>query len=271
VSTALADPQVAFSRRLAIVSPHADDETLGCGALIARLAPTHEIHVIFATDSSRSPEHPAKAGAGGVGLSAAREAEAVSAMGVLGVARERLHFLRFPDGRLDEHIPAFRSALVEKLTSLGAADVLVPFRYDWHRDHVAVHRAAAAAMGAGEVAGRLIEYFVYTQRRLLPEGDVRAHLQPARVIRIAADGVAHLKLRALECFTSQTTLYFDWQRRPILTPELLRRMCADPESFVPYHPADRHVLRGAAWIRLASAVEPPLKRAKDGVLEWLRG
>ena len=109
-------------------------------------------------------------------------------------------------------------ALVEKLAGLGAMDVLVPFRYDWHKDHLAVHRAAAAALRSGSIGGRPIEHFVYTQRRLLPAGDVRAYLQPSRVIRVAADGVSGVKLRALECFTSQTTVYFDWQRRPIPDP-----------------------------------------------------
>lgn len=265
-----ADPRSAFAARLVVVTPHADDETLGCGALMARLAPTHEIHVIFATDGSRSPEPSGRRDVDPAGLAAAREQEAVAALDVLGVPQERLHFLRFPDGSLGDHAPALRRALVEKLALLGESDVLVPFRYDWHKDHVAVHRTATAALGAGEFAGRLMEYFVYTQRRLLPRGDIRAYLRPSRVIRVASDGVADLKLRALECFRSQTTLYFDWQRRPILTPELLRRMCADPESFLPYDPAPPRVLRGAAWIRVASAVEPPLKRIKDGAVEWLR-
>jgi hypothetical protein len=51
-------PYGLFAERIVIVSPHVDDETLGCGALMALLAATHEIHVVFATDSSRSPEHP---------------------------------------------------------------------------------------------------------------------------------------------------------------------------------------------------------------------
>lgn len=262
------DPRAAFSRRLAVVSPHVDDETLGCGALLARLAPTHEIHVIFATDSSRSPEHPAYAEP--ARLSAVRRAEAEAAMRVLGVAGERLHFLGFPDGSLTAHLPLFRSTLVRRLARLGEMDVLVPFRYDWHPDHVAVHRAAAAALADGEIAGRLIEYFVYVQRRLLARGDVRAYLRQGRVIRVAADGVMHLKRRALECFTSQTTLYFPWQRRPILTPELVQRMCLGAETFVPYDPDASRVLRNARWIRLASALEPPLKRAKDEAAAWLR-
>lgn len=247
-----------------------DDETLGCGALIARLAAIREIHVVFATDGSRSPELPGGPAAAAVGLAATREAEGTAALGVLGVPPERLHFLRFPDGSLRQCARPFRAALLAKLAELGEAELLVPFRYDWHPDHVAVHRVAAAALGAGELRGRLTEYFVYTRRRLLPKGDVRAYVRPAWLIRVAAEGEADRKFRALQCFRSQTTLHLAGQRRPILQPELLRRMCSEPESFLRCGPAaPQRVFRGAAWLRLATALEPRLKRAKDGVRAWL--
>jgi LmbE family N-acetylglucosaminyl deacetylase len=268
--TAIADPSAHFSPRVAIVAPHADDETLGCGALIARLAATHEIHIVFATDSSRSPEHPARPGADRARLTHTRRAEAIAAMRLLGVPPDRLRFLEFPDGALSDHVAAFARSLAGMLAPLGELDVLVPFRYDWHPDHMAAHRAAAEAVIAGQVRARLVEYFVYTQRRLLPRGDVRAYVRPAEAITVPLDGVDSLKRRALDCFTSQTTRYFEWQDRPVLTEDVLRRSCTGAEWFVPYAPLPANVLRAAAWVRLATAIEPPLKRIKDDAVGWLR-
>jgi LmbE family N-acetylglucosaminyl deacetylase len=269
--TSTADPRTRFSPRIAIVAPHADDETLGCGALIARLAATHEIHVIFATDSSRSPEHPARPGADRPMLTKARRDEAVAALGVLGVPPDRLHFLHFPDGALGDHMAAFRQSLIALLAPMRELDVLVPFRYDWHPDHVAAHRAAADAFAARQVHARLVEYFVYTQRRLLPGGDVRAYVRHSEAITVPIDGVDGVKRRALDCFLSQTTLFFEWQRRPVLTDAVLRRACTGAEWFVPYAPVSAQVLHGAAWVRVASAIEPPLKRIKDDIVGKLRG
>lgn len=267
----LADPAAAFADRIIVVSPHIDDETLGCGGLMAHLASTRDIHVVFATDSARSPERPDGVGADPAGLMAIREEEARAAMAVLGVPAGNLEFLRFPDGRLTDVRDALRRALAGYLKELGDADVLVPFRFDWHPDHVATFWAASAAYRAGEIGGRLLEYFVYTQRRLLPGGDVRAYVRPGQGIRVDTEDVRERKLRALECFRSQTTLFYDWQRRPILTPRLLRRMCSDPECFLPWDPAaETKGLRAPRLLRVATSLEPPLKRAKDGIVEWLR-
>ena len=71
------------------------------------------------------------------------------------------------------------SALGELLHRIAPHTVLVPFRHDWHPDHLAVHRAATRAREGGRVTGTLVEYFVYTQRRLLPGGDVRRCLSAA--------------------------------------------------------------------------------------------
>lgn len=266
-----AAPAGWFGHRVAIVSPHPDDETLGCGALMAQLGATREIHVLFVTDGSRSPEPPEGVEFDRSQLVAAREDEAREAMAVLGIPGRNLRFLRLPDGRLSASRDALCRTLVDALRPFQADDVLVPFRYDWHPDHLAVHQAVVRAAAAGAIASRVVEYFVYTQRRLLPRGDIRAYLRPDQAVLMPAEVQRDVKLQALECFRTQTTRYYEWQRRPILTPDLLRRMCAAPEAFVAYRAPAGDVLHRAAWVRAASAAEPRLKRLKDGLLEWVRG
>jgi len=262
------DPRELFPGTLAIVAPHPDDETLGCGGLIARLAGEREIHVLFATDGSRSPVPTG--GAANPALVEIRESEAREALGRLRVPPGHAHFLRFPDGQLTHDDPELRKSLGAALRAIAPATILVPFRYDWHPDHMTIHRVTAALHREGALAGALVEYFVYTQRRLLPGGDVRACLEPTSLWPVETASVAALKRAALECFRSQTTRFFDWQQRPILTPDVLTRACLSPEIFLP-------TTNGLAtrtfippwWIGMASTLEPRLKRAKDGLQSWM--
>lgn len=258
-----------FPGRVVIVAPHQDDETLGCGGLIARLSAEREFHVVFATDGSRSPL--AEGESVNPSLVGTREDEARQALACLGVRDDHLHFLRLPDGALRSHENELRAALQEVIGRLAPDTVLVPFRYDWHPDHCAAQRVTAHAHAAGAIPGRLVEYFVYTQRRLLPGGDIRACLMPDRLWPVDIGEVAARKREALEKFRSQTTRFFDWQRRPILTDDVLTRACVSPEIFLP-STAKLVTRRGVPpwWIDAASRWEPRLKRAKDGVVSWLK-
>jgi LmbE family N-acetylglucosaminyl deacetylase len=258
-----------FPGTIAIISPHPDDETLGCGGLVALLARERDIHVVFVSDGARSPLPEGRDR--NPDLVPIREGEARAALSRLGVPVERLHFLRFPDGRLAEHERDCRAQLERLLRPMAPHSVLVPFRYDWHPDHLAVYRIMAQARANGEVPAHLVEYFVYTQRRLLPGGDVRSCLAPDRVWQVDISNVARHKHDALACFQSQTTRFFDWQRRPILPPDVLARACSAPEVFLPS--TTRLPTRPwvpASWVAIATALEPRLKRTKDALVARIR-
>jgi LmbE family N-acetylglucosaminyl deacetylase len=262
------DPRELFPGTMAIVAPHPDDETLGCGGLIARLAGEREIHVLIATDGSRSPVP--SSGMVNPALVEIREGEAREALGRLGVPPQHVHFLRFPDGQLSDDDPELQRSIADALNGISPATVLVPFRYDWHSDHMVVHRVTAAAHLQRTVPGVLIEYFVYTQRRLLPGGDVRTCLAPGSLWAVETASVAARKREALECFRSQTTRFFDWQQRPILTPDVLARACDSPEIFLPTTTAlATRTFIPPWWIGMASKLEPRLKHAKDGLRSWM--
>jgi len=261
------DVGARFPGTVVVIAPHQDDETLACGGLLALLAGTRDVHVVFATDGSRSPIE-ANGGAN-TELVSVREEEARSACALLGVPRAHAHFLRFPDGALDAHEAAHEESLVGILRELRPATVLIPFRYDWHPDHRAVHRVTVHAFAQGTLSGQLVEYFVYTQRRLIPGGDMRAVLDPRRLWTVDTRSVAAAKRAALECFHSQTTRFFAWQSREILTPKLLDRVCESPEVFLPYTPrlATRFGVP-ASYLAIADFLEPRLKRMKDRLLGW---
>jgi LmbE family N-acetylglucosaminyl deacetylase len=255
-----------FAGGILVCAPHMDDESLGCGMLIALHAARGEVRVLFASDGSGSPEPPRDRPELRRNLPAIRREEALEALAVLGVPPGHVVFYGFPDGSLARHEAEIAGRVAAEAAAMRAVAVLVPFRYDRHPDHLALNRAVTGALRDARLEAEVVEYFVYTQWRLLRTGDVRDYLAPDDVLRVHGAQAAGLKRAALARHRSQTTRHFPGQRRPILSESLLDRACAEPETFLKYRP-DRAgplgLARGRYWIPTACRVEPLLKRFKD--------
>ncbi|MGB5133211.1 MAG: PIG-L family deacetylase, partial [Steroidobacteraceae bacterium] len=231
------------------------------------------LHLLFVTDGSHSPE-AAEGAPDGVrrALARTREREAREAMAVLGLPEGNAAFLGLEDGTLATRKAELQAALIDHVRRVGAGEVLVPFRYDRHPDHLAISHAVADAHREGALAATVLEYFVYSESRLLAGGDVRAYLPAADLRkRDPTDATRKLKRRALECHRSQVSCFYDWQTRPILTQELLDRVCAEPEVYLLHdaaRPGRRALARGRNWVPVAHRLEPWLKRCKDRLTGW---
>jgi LmbE family N-acetylglucosaminyl deacetylase len=256
-----------------VIAPHPDDESLGCGLLLASHPGKERLHILFVTDGSHSPER-----AGGAAetlrreLARIREREAREAAAIVGLPAANVEFLGLEDGTLAAQPERLMSALVDYVRCLGAEQLLIPFRYDRHPDHLAISRAVTRARANGAITATVFEYFVYSHWRLLPGADVRACLAAAELRKLEPDPEkATLKRRALQCHRSQTTCFYEWQGRPVLTREMLDRVCAGPELYLLQDPArpGRHILaRARHWIPIAHSLEPRLKRWKDRLTGW---
>jgi LmbE family N-acetylglucosaminyl deacetylase len=248
-----------------MVAPHMDDESLGCGMLLAERDPAQAVQVIFASDGSLSPPLPAGDRALD-GLVVMRQTEARQALSELGVSGGAVDFLGFPDGALSDHIGPLQSALDARIRGLQPAHVFVPFRYDRHPDHLAVSRAVTELRSEQKIQAAVWEYFVYSQWRLLPSGDVRTYLRPEDLFATFSEAAAARKRRALRCHRSQTTLLSSAQPRPILTAALIDRVCGEPEALLRQRtdlPGRKALERSRWWVPVAHRLEPALKRLKD--------
>jgi LmbE family N-acetylglucosaminyl deacetylase len=127
-----------------ILSPHPDDESLGCGGLIAACASRGIPPVIvWITDGTQS--HPSSHRFKPAIRRHIREAEARRAAAALGVPRSRLHFLRFPDQATPSQGPKFAAAvrhITNLITAHGCRVVLAPWSRDPHPDHSVTHQIA---------------------------------------------------------------------------------------------------------------------------------
>ncbi|MFO7964782.1 MAG: PIG-L deacetylase family protein [Desulfobacterales bacterium] len=269
-------PNRIFKGALLLVVPHMDDEVLACGGTIAMLTPKKRIFAVYATDGTKSPEpivpwrDAVSSDLGGV-----RIGESKQAMGLLGVPEENLEFFGFPDGRLANNEQALVGRLKEVIERIDPSDMLIPFRYDRHPDHLAINRAALIACNELTFEGNVFEYFVYHQYRLLPKKSMINYIHARHLIEIDIATVSDRKRKALDVFKSQTTKFFSWQTRPNLKPDMLDEISHTPERFLRYDAAASGPAvfdRCAAWIRTAHRLEPLIKRRKDRIaVLWDRG
>lgn len=146
------------ARRVVVVAPHPDDETLAVGGLMAT---AHEaglaVDVVLLTDGERS--HPHSVTVTPQELGARRFEESRAALAVLAPGG-RLHRVGLPDGGLDQHAEAVVTELVDLIGEAGPETLLVgPWRRDGHADHDAAGLAAGVA--ARRTDATLWEYPVW--------------------------------------------------------------------------------------------------------------
>jgi LmbE family N-acetylglucosaminyl deacetylase len=221
------------SERLVVMAPHMDDETLGCGGVMALHADKRQIYCIFATDGAKSPSPLLPWQANGASdLPQIRKAEARRALSEIGIPSENLRFLDFEDGRLRSSRHALVKKIAAQLNDIRPDFILVPFRFDRHADHVALHRAVRSVVIKNRMDTCVLEYFVYINWRLAPGRDIRPLVSQDRMLSVDISAVAEQKRKALDHYRSQNSINYDWQDTPILTEESLQRRCAEPECFL---------------------------------------
>ncbi|MBC8049793.1 MAG: PIG-L family deacetylase [Chitinophagales bacterium] len=127
-----------------IMAPHPDDETLGCGGLIAHAA-VHERPVIIIVMTDGTQSHPNSARFPAPRLAETRRLESREAARLLGLDPDRVIFLGLPDGALPDDGEGF-SVAVESVfricQSARAAALFCTWSYDHHLDHKAAWRMA---------------------------------------------------------------------------------------------------------------------------------
>ena len=210
-----------------ILAPHADDETLGCGGLLAAKARRGDtVHVVFVSDSAGAPETLPPAV-----LAGQRRAEALAALAVLGVPPTHVHFIAAPDGRLNR-LPAAESARVQAalatlLGKLQPAEIFVPYYGGGSTEHDATVDLARSALAAAGLRPAVWEYPVWAwwePRRLR-----RQLLRPAENFHLDLGPERAIKCAALACHVSQVT-----PRPPAGEPALppvLAALCTGPVEF----------------------------------------
>lgn len=195
---------VAIDGPILVVAPHPDDETLGCGGLIASASRRNLcVHTVFITDGSAS--HPNSATWNRQRLTEQRELEAAEALRKLGAGEQPRTFLRLKDSDMPprdspKHAQVV-AALAVVLRDLSPRLVLLPWRRDPHRDHRDSWQFATDAIVAAGKAPRILEYAIW-----LPEfGQPADWPRPGEMVEVSLDISADCrsKQQAVQAYRSQ--------------------------------------------------------------------
>ena len=218
--------------RTVVLAPHPDDESLGCGGLLATLvAAGVPAHVVIVTDGTQS--HPSSRSYPADRLRLLREAEATEAVAALGLTPDAITFLRHPDcGLPAPGTGAFDRAADRLAEVLGRAEtVVVPWRRDPHCDHVATWELAAAAAARLDDSPRWIEYPVWAWPNA--KTDVAPREDEATAWRLDIGAVLDAKRRAVAAHRSQLTALIDDDPDGFrLAPEMLAHFDRPWELFL---------------------------------------
>lgn len=186
--------------KILVVSPHADDETIGMGATIARYAEeSHEVVVAVMTGHGEEGPHPLWP----------RDtwdtvrAEARRAFETLGV--KHVVFREIPAAQVaDQPVWKLNQITDEVLRNVRPDILYVPFAFDLHKDHRELfHSFSVAWRPCSEVGSRIREIYSY---EVMSETHWNASaVEPGFLPNVWVDVSAHLekKLEALKCFRSQ--------------------------------------------------------------------
>ncbi|WP_406460432.1 PIG-L family deacetylase [Streptomyces sp. NBC_00111] len=201
--------------RVVVVAAHPDDEVLGLGGTLARLAATgHRLTVVSVTDGEGS--HPDSEVLRPRELVRVRAEETRLALERLGAGDAEIVRLHVPDSGVDQHEEEVRRALVPLCS--GAVLVAAPWTGDVHSDHEAAGRAARAA--ARECDAPFVEYPVWLWHWSRPD-DPRVPWDRAARLTLPAGTVAR-KRHAVDAFASQIRpLGPGAADAPVLPPEEL--------------------------------------------------
>ncbi|MDM9383202.1 PIG-L family deacetylase [Chlorogloeopsis sp. ULAP01] len=213
---------LSVSQKPAMVfAPHQDDETFGCGGMIALKRELGvPVKVVFLTDGHKSyfqikPED----------IVQVRKQEATTALNILGVeSPEDIYFIEQPDGEL-RHISNEQQSntinqLLQLLESFQPAEVYVPHQKDKHPDHEATYDLVYAALQKSGIKAQVFQYPIWLFWKMPPL--FRVNLKPlGQSYQLSIKSVLNKKQQAIHVYDSQRhTLPFSFMRRFFLPSEI---------------------------------------------------
>ncbi|MCB1884490.1 MAG: PIG-L family deacetylase [Geminicoccaceae bacterium] len=229
----LGDP--AALGEVLLLAPHPDDESLGCGALVAALAAAGHPPLVVAVSDGAASHLGSRRYAGEV-LRDLREGELRAALLALGCPRPP-RFLRLPDaavprrgeGGFADALGRLRSVLAK----VSPATLLTTWRHDPHRDHGAAFDLAAALRAGLRPRPRLLEYPVWG-RALSPGTPVGG---PPRGFTFAVGPFRAAKAEAIARHRSQVADLVDDDPAGFrLPPAMIEAALLGPEVFLEADP-----------------------------------
>ncbi len=198
-------PIEANKKRAIVFSPHQDDETIGCGGMIAlKRSQRIPVKVVFLTDGRFGskpdwvkPENVIQY----------RQEEANNALNTLGIEPSQRQFLGETDGSLAQLSPEKRNLLIAQLVeiiqSFEPQEVYVPHHHDGHPDHEATYSLVRSAIETLQMDIELLQYPIWMLWRS-PLSSYEYLQKNTNAYRLFLGDFKEKKQQAIASYKSQT-------------------------------------------------------------------
>ena len=187
-----------------VVAPHPDDETIGCGAAIARFCDEkRKVHVLVVTDGRRSAKSDIITPDALVAL---RRQEALNATKKLGLPEGKVSFLNFEDGKTEPFIGGIYRDIGAHIALLSPTIIFAPHPFDEHKDHRAIAAIVGRLQDEGKFSGIVLHYPIWYRIAAWPYGLLRCLLSPTMLMncrRLDTERYLGQKTEALREYRSQ--------------------------------------------------------------------
>ena len=196
-------PLKFWEKSAMVFAPHQDDETFGCGGMIARKKEQGiPVAIAFLTDGRGSHGLDTDA----QNLIHIRQQESLTALSILGVNSSEIHFLNYQDGSLSSLNLEVKQQIITQISELlkiyQPGEVYLPHRKDCHRDHEATYSLVKEAINQAGIITEIFQYPIWIFWRsplfiLLKLQDI------AGAYRFSITSVKEKKQRAITAYPSQ--------------------------------------------------------------------
>jgi LmbE family N-acetylglucosaminyl deacetylase len=209
-----------MNKKIVVFSPHPDDETVGCGGIIAkRLSEGYTVLIVIMTDgrhafsrvlgidSNPSPEE----------LKEIRKEEVKRATKILGVPEKDVVFLDFEDGKLEENAEKAEKIVTETLKKNWPEEVYFPYEKDSHEDHRVTNRIVRNSIE--KLGLPVLKYQYSIAQRFSRTGPIldRFHnFFNHHIVRVDISEFLSLKESAMKEFKSEIGIISQKQKRPVV-------------------------------------------------------
>jgi LmbE family N-acetylglucosaminyl deacetylase len=216
-----------------IIAPHSDDETLGCGGLIALCAKANiNVTVVVMTDGVGS--HPNSTKYGLEARRDLRELEVRTALDELGAHNANIIYFRKQDGYLksdDEDSKRILSVMEQLIDKSGCGSVFVTWGADPHPDHLASYEIMVKL----SYSYPELLFFAYPIWALTLRENKRILFSHEKAVRLEIRQVRNIKRKAIQCFKTQVSGLIDDDPEGFqLTDKHIELFCSDFEIFIEF-------------------------------------
>lgn len=136
------DKLAVSNKKTLIIAPHPDDETFGCGGLIAqKIQNGTEVFVLFLTSGEKSLKTVLEKE-----IKQMRRQSATEAVRLLGVNESNLFWFDFPDGEIprqgNEDFKLAKAKMAKIVNSMNIEEIVAPHYLEGWSDHLAAYELA---------------------------------------------------------------------------------------------------------------------------------